>query len=366
MQLAPLRPVALLAAVAALIGAGCAEPPPPPEILRPVRSRVVETTGGSRVRSFAGIAKAGQEIELSFRVAGRIEALPVRVGEAVRAGQLIARLEQEDYAIEVQRARANLTQAEAAARNAESNLDRIRELWENNNASQNELDAARANEESSRAAVAAAAEALKGAERKLGYTKLTAPVDGAIASVPVTVNENVNQGQTVVLLTSGERPEVEVAMPGVLIAQVREGDRVSAVFDALPGDTFEAVVTEVGVAATGVATTFPVTVRLVAESSAVRSGMVAEVAFRFARTQDAAALYVPAVAVGEDREGRYVFVVRPTGEAGVAEVERRAVTVDEQLTPDGIRIVSGLKAGERVVTAGVRRLADGQRVRLED
>jgi RND family efflux transporter MFP subunit len=351
---------------AALCLLGCADEPVPPEILRPVRSQIVTASGGTRTRSFSGTAKAGQEIELSFRVSGKIERLPVRVGERVAAGQLIAQLEQEDFRIDVQQARASLAQAEASARNADSNLDRIRELWENNNASQNELDSARAAQESARARVAAAQESLKSDERQLGYARLVSPVEGAIASVPVNVNENVSQGQTVVLLTSGSRSEVEVGMPEVLIAQVREGESVTVSFDALPGDLFDAVVTEVGVAATGTATTFPVTVRLVAESSAIRSGMAAEVAFRFQSSGGARALLLPPVAVGEDREGRYVFVVEPPDDDGVAVVRRRSVVVDEELTPDGIRLLSGIAEGDRVVTAGVRRLTDGQRVRFEE
>ena len=168
----------------------------------------------------------------------------------------------------------------------------------------------------------------------------------------------------VVLLTSGAQPEVEVAMPEVLIAQVQEGSTVSVTFDALPGYALDAVVTEVGVAATGTATTFPVTVRLTMENTAIRSGMAANVSFRFEADDDGEALFLPAVAVGEDRAGRFVFVLEATEEPGVGVVHRRAVEIVQELTPDGIRILSGVAPGERVVTAGVRRLTDGQRVKL--
>ena len=356
-------PLSLLILTLAL--AGCTEEAPQQEVLRPVRSQVVYATGGSRVRTFSGTARAGQETDLSFRVPGRIEALNVKVGDAVRAGQLIARLEPRDYEIAVRQAQANLAQSKARSRNAEADLDRVRALFENDNASQNDLDAAMAQSQSAGAQVDAAAQALESTERRLGYTSLKAPVDGAIAAVPVEVNENVKQGQKVVQMTSGTRPEVEVAMPEVLISQVREGAPVTVTFDALTGATFDAVVTEVGVAATGTATTFPVTVRLVRASRDIRSGMAAEVAFRFEAGERRERIYLPTHAVGEDREGRYVYVLESGEEEGVGVVRRAPVEVGA-LTPEGLEIIEGLSEAQRVVTAGVRRLTDGERVKLLD
>ena len=89
--------------------------------------------------------------------------------------------------------------------------------------------------------------------------------------------------------------------------------------------------------------------------------------FRFERESGDKAIFVPAVSVGEDREGRFVFVVEPSDESGVGLVSRRAVTVQNELMPDGsMAVAAGLNEGERVVTAGVRRLIDEQRVKLTD
>jgi RND family efflux transporter MFP subunit len=344
---------------------GCAQELPQQEILRPVRSQQVYATGGARVRSFSGMARAGRETDLSFRVSGRIEELNVEVGDAVRAGHLIARLEPRDFEIAQRQAEANLAQSQARSRNEEANLDRIRGLYENDNASKNDLDAALAQSQAARAQVDASTQALESARRRLEYTRLRAPVNGAIAAVPVEVNENVERGQQVVRMTSGSSPEVVVAMPGVLISQVREGEPVTVRFDALADAVFEAVVTEVGVAAIGTATTFPVTVRLAQADPDIRSGMAAEVAFRFASRDSRERIYLPTHAVGEDREGRYVFVLEAGPEDGVGRVRRVAVEVGA-LTPDGLELLAGLTDGQHVVTAGVRRLTDGQRVKLLD
>ena len=123
-------------------------------------------------------------------------------------------------------------------------------------------------------------------------------------------NENVGIGQAVALLTSGSRPEVEVAMPGVLISQVREGDSAEVTFNALPGASYPAVITEVGVAATSAGATFPVTVRLTADDSSVRSGMAANVRLRFESGDGGEHIFVPPEAVGEDRAGRFCLRAR--------------------------------------------------------
>ena len=91
----PVRFLLSLGCAAAIVG--CGSPPPPPEILRPVRTELVERSGGVRTRNFSGVARAGQETELSFRVPGTIDRMAARVGESVRAGQLLARLETEDF-----------------------------------------------------------------------------------------------------------------------------------------------------------------------------------------------------------------------------------------------------------------------------
>jgi RND family efflux transporter MFP subunit len=160
--------------------------------------------------------------------------------------------------------------------------------------------------------------------------------------------------------------EVGVDLPASVITEIREGASAMVECDALPGEVLDGRVTEVGVAASG-ATTFPVTVRLTTQSDRVRPGMAAEVTFRLASPEGATArIFVPAVAVGEDQEGRFVFLAEPEGE-GRATVRRHSVTVGK-LTTDGqkdlIEVLGGLSEGDVIVTAGVRRLEDGRRVRL--
>jgi RND family efflux transporter MFP subunit len=333
-------------------------------VIRPVRAQQVFASGGSRTRMFSGVARAGVESKLSFKLAGTIQKKTVKVGQAVGQGQLIAELDPTDYRLRVEDAEAALTRAQAEERNAEASYERVRGLYENRNASKQDLDAARAGFESAAAAVESSLKQLELAKRQLSYTRLTAPIAGSVASVDVEINENVAAGQTIALLTSESDLEVEVAIPGVLIAGVREGDAVRVTFDALPGRDYAATVTEVGVAATGMSTTFPVTVRLDKPGASVRSGMAAEVFLDFESDADGTRFLIPSVAVGEDAEGRFVFVVEPADQPGLATARRRPVTIGA-ITNEGIEVYHGLKDGEFVVTAGVTKIVDGQTVKFE-
>lgn len=350
--------------ISVLLAAGCRQEAavPPAEVIRPVRYEVVVAAGGGQERTFVGTAQAGLESKLSFKVAGTVERLAVKVGERVKKGQLLASLDARDYELQVQQADAALAQASAEERNAARNYDRVRQLYENNNASRNDLDGARAGAESAGAAVQSAARQLELARRQLSYTRLTTPFDCAVASVDVEERENVRAGQTVVRVNCGDQPEVEVAVPESLITQIRPGDEVTVRFDALPGRSFAAAVNEVGIATGRSTTTYPVTVGLREADPAILPGMAAEVVFHLDRGAETGGVLVAPAAVGEDRDGRFVFVVEATGE-GLAVAHRRPVTVGE-LRGDHLTVLDGLAPGEKVVTAGVSRITDGQTVRL--
>lgn len=348
--------------VASLLLTACGPEAEEEPLVRPVRYEQVFTSGSARVRTFSGVAEAGVESGLSFRVSGTLRRLAVAVGDSVAAGDLIAELDPVDYQLQVQDAEAALRRAQAESRNAGANYERVRALYESNNASLSDLDLARTAAEAATEAVESARNRLALARRQSGFTRLRAPQAGAIASVSVEVNENVGSGEVVAVLTSGSELEVQVAVPGVVIAEIREGSPVTVTFDAVPGREFGARVTEVGVTATRLGTTFPVRVRLNEADPAIRPGMAAEVAFRFSVTGGRNLMVVPPIAVGEDRSGRFVFVVEPS-DSGLGVVHRRSVTVGD-LTGDGLEILSGLSDGDRVVTAGVTRIQDGNQVRL--
>ena len=356
---------ALLVVMALLACEQAVEQPPPS--IRLVRTQTVFATSGARTRNFTGAAKAGIESKISFKVPGTLDQLLVEVGDVVREGQLIAEIDPRDYELQVEEAEASLAHTRAQAVNAQANFQQVRGLFERANSSQADYDSARAGQDSARALVRSIEKKLELSQLQLSYTRLKSPIDGAIAEVPVEVNEYVEEGDTIALLNAGARPEVEVAIPEVLIREIRQDTPVRVTFDAIPNQQISGRVTQVAVAATAGLKTYPVTVLLDRPEARILPGMAAEVSFRFGSGDEPLRYILPPHAVREDREGKFVYVVTETGD-GVGTVERRPVVVGELVGEGavaGLEVLEGLNDGERVVTVGASRIEDGQQVRLQ-
>ncbi len=354
-----------LAVALVLLLPGCEQQQPVlEEIIRPVRYTTVQPTTAREMRVYTGTSRDTAATRMSFRVAGRIAELNIRIGDRTEKDQVIARLDAADLRLRVQEARAALDQAKANQRNASSVLARVRGLYENNNASRNELDGARANAEAADAAVASILNQLRLAERQLGYAVLHAPARCDVARVDIEVNENVAAGQPVALLGCGGETEVRVQVPGSVSYGIRQGDKVEVRFAEIDNVVYPATVTEVGVAATEVGTTFPVTVKIDEEPIALRSGLSGEVTFRIGSRDDDSRIILPLSAVGGHVDGHFVYVLKDPDQP-VTTVERRMVKVGD-LTGQGMHILEGIAPGEKVVTAGVSQLRDGERVRVLD
>lgn len=331
-------------------------------VIRPVRVERVESGTRARLRTFSGMAQAGTETQLSFQLGGTVVGFKLKVGDKLKKGTHVASLEATDQALAVQEAQAGVTQADAQRVNAQASYDRVRALYENNNATQAQLDAARASRDSATAAVAAAKKRLQLAQSQAGKTRLQAPVEGTVAKVLVESGENVRPGQPIAVVNSGSKTEVAFAVPESLIASVKQGQSATVEFDSVPGESFPADVTEVGVSPSGTAATYDVVAKLKTEDERIKSGMAAEVQLRFGDANKSDKLFVNPKAVGEDRAGRFAYVAVPT-DPGFAKVVRRKLKVGE-ISAGGLEVLSGIKPGELIVTAGLTYLEDGKRVRL--
>jgi RND family efflux transporter MFP subunit len=350
----------VLMMIAGLVG--CNDPEPETletQTIRPVRTITISPPSQTRERRFSGAAKAAKETQLSFRVSGKISELPARVGLNVKAGDLIAKLDPGDYQLQVEQTKAELARVEAGLKQAQSAYERTRKLYEVNNATKSDLDNALAEFSSARAMKDATARSLQLAHKQLDYTLLYAPVDGAVSAVPVEAFQTVQAGMTIAVLSSDEDIQMEIGVPDQMINLVRMGNPAVVSFEALPGQRFNARVSEIGVGLSASAT-YPVKLQLENPSPDIRPGMVGTASFHFEFSPEQQAVLVPPESVVGAPDGRhFVWVV----DTDTMIVQRVPVTVGA-LTSDGLRIMSGLNPGDHLVIRGVHRVEEGTKVRL--
>lgn len=333
------------------------------ETIRPVVYQKVVPGGGVQKRTFSGTAISGTETRLSFKVAGNIQSLRVKVGEEVNRNTLLATLDDADYQLEYEQADASVKNADAQEKQAKSNFERVRALYENGSTSLSDYESAKATFESAKASESTAKKSRKLARAQLDYTKLYAPIKGKIATVDAEVNENVSAGQQILMLSSEGDLEVNLGLPESYIANVNVQDKVEVVFPAIDGVTFTGVVSEVSFAINSQTSTYPVVVKIDGDANDVRPGMAASVTFSIntADPNQPDLLYIPGQAVGEDEVGNFVFTLVASDDNYI--VQRRAVTVGK-LTTEGFEIIDGLEEGELIATAGLQTLLDSMKVKL--
>lgn len=364
------RRVAPLCALLAVTSCAGSAPPAEEPQPRPVKYVEVVAREGARTRTLPGFAKVRIRSELGFRVAGTVQRVHVEQGDPFEEGDLIAEMDPADFDIQVREIEASLAEAKAGRALADTEFLRLRRLYENGNVPQGDFDAALARQESARAGADAVEHRLERARRQSEYTRLRAPFAGVVATVRIREGESVQAGTPVVEVLTGEKPQVEVAVSETAIVDVRIGAPARVRLSAFPERTFPGRVTMLGVVPSEGVATYPVTIELeqsweeLAGPSGyplLRPGMAVEAEMQFGG-EGGAAYVVPAVAVAADREGTFVYVVESSG-GGVGTAVRRAVETG-RLAAAGLEVVSGLGAGDKVVTAGVNRIADGQPVRL--
>lgn len=356
-----LRSVSIIALC--LVIASCTEKEVPIEPrLRPVKFITISDQGSTRDRSFSGISKNSLESRLSFKVSGTVTNVPIQIGQRLRAGDVIAEIDPEGYMLQEQQAQASLVEAQANSRQAAANYDRTKGLYANDNASLNDLDAARAQAESANAVVGAAEKSLEIARLNLSYARLLAETDCSISSIEVEINENVSAGQQIAAVSCGEKFEVTLDIPESLIGGIDEYTPVSIEFGSISGETFSGQITELAVSSLGGAATFPVVIQVNESHPSLRSGLAANVTFQFDSTNmNGTTIVLPVAAVINDSTGTFVFVADPTESARESIVKRRSVSLGE-LTQSGVEVASGLQVGDRVITAGTTVIREGQHV----
>ncbi len=349
MKFAPRGPLAWAALVACVgVLAGCGGEPEVEEIIRPVRAMRVEAAGAFGERWFPGRAQATQEINLAFEVPGQLIERPVNIGDTVETGQVLARLDPRDYENELRAARA-------ARDRSRANFERRAEAAKTGAVSRQDVDDARAVFEGTAARV-------KIAEKALEDTVIRAKFDGTVAATYVENFQNVQAKQPILRLLDTSSVEMWINVPESLISFTPYVRDIRVRFDAFADREIPAEIKEVSNEASLTTRTYPV--RLIMgqpEDITILPGMAGQAAGRV-EAPDAPAVEgveIPISALGtDDNQNSFVWIVDEA--SGL--VSRRPVEIG-RATPRGV-VVQGLEAGQWVATAGARTLVEGQKVHL--
>jgi len=344
------------------------EPAPEKEVIRPVRAIQVVVQTEMMTRTFPGTAKATQEVNLSFRVGGPLITFPVDIGDRVKKGDILARIDPRDFKVELNNAQGKLDKANANAKRAQADYDRELNILKQDAGatSQAAVDRKEDQRDQASAEIRSLKASVDAAKDNLSYTYLRAPFDGVVVETIVENFETVLRRQEIVRIVDDSQIEMIVNIPERLISLIPSMEKIYVQFDAYPDHVIEAKVKEIGTEASKTTRTYPV--NLIMEQpkditilpgmagNATGSGPTSET------SDKAEKLVIPVKAVftPDTEKQDHVWVIDK--ESG--SVQLRPVTT-AQLTSAGIQVVDGLQAGEWVAIAGVHSLHKGQIVRID-
>jgi RND family efflux transporter MFP subunit len=337
--------------------AGCfGEPAKPEEPIRPVRAQKALPESAAVAMRLPGEVKPRHESRAAFRVSGKMVARLVEVGESVKPGQTLARLEPSDFRLATQAQEAAVSAAKTDLDLAALELGRVAALRRNEVSSQAEHDRRKAVADASRAKLAAAEAQLKQIRNQAAYATLSADFDAIVTGVDAEAGQVVTAGQSVIRLARPEEKEVVVAVPESRLAEFKSAKALAITVAARPGKSWTGSLRELSPNADAVTRTFIARIALPADPDGPALGMSATVAV----TEEAGPprIRLPLSALYGRNGTMSVWVVDENKKV------RKIDIVTDGLDGNFVRVAGGLQGGETVVTAGANLLREGQTVRL--
>ena len=352
------RSFSVLIVVVAALATACAKHEPPPTPVRPVQLTQVRVAAIGATAVFAGEVKPRHEIDLGFRIGGKVIGRSVDVGSRVTRGQSLARLDPIDVGLQADAQAAAVVAAETEYRYARAEFDRYENLFKQKFISASALDQKRSALDGSRAKLDQAKAQLAVTRNQTAYATLTAPESGVITAMNIEGGQVVTAGQTVMRLAREDEREVSIAVPESRIDELRRAPKLGVFLWANPQKIYPARVREIAPAVDPITRTFAIRVSLLEADAALQWGMTANVVLV---NNDAPAAVVPLTAIYRKGDDAAVWVYDPTSRS----VTLRPIGV-AQYREDGVVVKDGLRDGDWIVTAGVHKLREGEMVRPYD
>lgn len=333
--------------------------------VRPVKLFKVGAVSSDKTLKMPGTVRASDRVDLAFQVPGRLIELPVKEGQSIKKGDLLARIDPRDYETSLRNAMGTLAKAKAKLEYDIAEYQRYLKVKEKEAGavSDSMLSLKKAAENVSKADLQSAQAGVEAAKDQLAYTYLRAPFNGVLAKKYVDNYQEVQAKQAIVSLQNTTNIEVLVDLPELIIAPIRRVmPQANAEFASAPGRLFELSIKEFATQADALTQTYRVVFVMPAPTGIrILPGMTATVIFDLSETDIAdSEISIPAIAMLADTKGQpFVWVL----DDETMKVQRRPVTPGALTGSDNIRITAGLDWGETIAISGVSTLREGQIVR---
>jgi membrane fusion protein, multidrug efflux system len=328
---------------------------PPEAPVKSVRVQEVRGDGTASESSYTGVVRARYESDVAFRVGGKVVSRHVELGQRVKAGQPLFRLDPEDYELAVKAAEADLAAAEAEVDYATADDLRQQRLREREATTTAAVDKVRANRDMAVGRRDRAVKALALTRNRLSYCTLTADVEGVVTQLPGEAGLVVVEGQPVARLARDGGLEAVVSLPENRVEAARSAVAKVTLWSA-SGISFRAALREVSPTADPFTRTYQARFALPDADTSVELGMTATVHLTPAGYSPGFVLPLSSLLRQSDRPAVWV-VGRSAGRPTLTPVEVR------EYRQDSVVIAAGLKPGDLVVTAGVQKIDSGLVVR---
>jgi len=328
---------------------------PPAEEIRPVRVMTVEQRAAGDTVSLTGTVQAQTEVNYAFRIDGRMIERPVNVGDELRPGQLVARLDPSNEESNLQSARAQLDAANARLVEQRNNYARQKELLDRGFISRAAFDQFEANLRSAESASRSARSQVELAQNGLSYTRLVSDAGGSVASVGAEPGEVVAAGRTIVQVARRAGRDAVFDVPARLRDSAPANPEITVSLTADPKVHAQGRVREVAPRADPVTGTFRVRVGLIDPPAGLRLGSTVTGRMRVER---ASSIAIPGSALVRSGAQTAVWIVDPKTDT----VSLRTIDVGGH-DSGRVTVAVGLESGDVIVTAGVHALHPGQKVR---
>lgn len=298
-----------------------------------------------------GSVVSDQRVDVTSRLSGYIREIGVQEGDRVRRGQVLARLDAADVEGGIRQAQAGVGAAQAAFRDAQTDLDRFQRLFERGSVSDNELRKIRLKHDAAREALNQARAGFDTARAQRDYADIKSPVDGVVVARPKRAGDLAVPGATILTLESGRALLFETFVAEGQVATIAAGQPVEVRIDGL-ATPLKGTVSRVVPSGDPVTRSYQVKIAL-PETAGLRPGMFGRAGFALGESKTPV---VPRQALVERGGLRGVFVVDGEGRAHF-----RWLRIGREW-PDRVEVTAGLQADERLVAAADPALRDGDRI----